>query len=317
MKILITGARGFIGSALARRLINEGKHEIVAFARPTSNMSELRLASNPSFKIQYGDMLGDISGLCEGIDMVVHFAAKTHVDHSIKDATSFIMSNVVGTSRLLEEANRQKVKAFITISTDEVYGQILQGSYDESAPINPRNPYAASKAGADAITLAYHHTYGMWTAVTRTENNYGPYQHSQKAIPTFIKKAMRDDPLPVYGDGKHVRQWLYVDDHVNALCKMIQSYKSLEPGEVWHIAGQQELTNTELANMIIKITGSKSQIEYIEDHDIRPGHDRRYALSCDKMKDRLQWTPAIKIDEGLYKLYKWYTNDEGRQWFNL
>ncbi len=316
MKILITGARGFIGSAFARRLISEGKHEIVAFARPSSNISELRLVPNASYKTQYGDLLGDISGLCEGVDVVVHFAAKTHVDHSIKDATPFIMSNVVGTSRLLEEAKRQKVKGFITISTDEVYGQILHGSYSETAPINPRNPYAASKAGADAITLAYHHTYGMWTAVTRTENNFGPFQHSQKAIPTFIKKAMNNEPLPVYGDGKHVRQWLYVDDHVNALCMMIESYQSMPPGEVWHIAGQQELTNTYLAQMIIELTGSKSKIEYIEDHDIRPGHDRRYSLSCDKIKKQLNWTPTISIKEGLDKLYGWYL-DYGKEWFNL
>jgi dTDP-glucose 4,6-dehydratase len=208
------------------------------------------------------------------------------------------------------------VKAFITISTDEVYGQILQGSYDESAPINPRNPYAASKAGADAITLAYHHTYGMWTAVTRTENNYGPYQHPQKAIPTFFRKAMRDEPLPVYGDGKHVRQWLHVSDHVDALCKMIAAYKSLPPGEVWHVAGQQELTNAELAASIISLTYSKSEIEYIDDHDVRPGHDRRYSLSCDKMEKKLQWKPAVGIELGLISLYKWYLG-EGKDWVNL
>jgi dTDP-glucose 4,6-dehydratase len=316
MKILVTGARGFIGSAFVRKLLQDKEHEVVAFARPSSNLSELRLAAHPSFRIQYGDLLGDISGLCEGIDLVVHFAAKTHVDHSIRDATPFMLSNVLGTASLLEEARRQKVKAFITISTDEVYGQILHGSYDESAPINPRNPYAASKAGADAITLAYHHTYGLWTAVTRTENNYGPYQHSQKAIPTFFRKAMRNEPLPVYGDGKHVRQWLHVNDHVAAICKMIAAYKQLPPGEVWHVAGQQELTNAELAASIIAITGSKSGIEYIDDHDIRPGHDRRYSLSCEKMKTQLQWTPAVDLDIGLASLHAWYLG-EGRDWFNL
>jgi dTDP-glucose 4,6-dehydratase len=216
--------------------------------------------------------------------------------------------------RLLEDARRQGVRKFITVSTDEVYGQILEGAYAEDAPLNPRNPYAASKAGADALTQAYAHTFKMWTAVTRTENNYGPYQHRQKAIPLFVERALTNRPLPVYGDGKHVRQWLHVDDHVTALRLLLDNSDSVPSGEVWHIAGSQELTNTQLADMICKTLGKpRDLITYIDDMNIRPGHDRRYALSCEKMH-QLGWRPLIELESGIQQTVRWY--EESPNWLN-
>lgn len=325
MKLLITGARGFIGSAFIRTTFDHSNDaEILAFARNTTDWTRPRLETPilrramdaGRLKFVFGDLLDDISGLCEGVDAVIHFAAKTFVDHSIRDPGPFITSNTLGTTRLLEEAHRQGVKAFITVSTDEVYGQILEGSYDESAPINPRNPYAASKAGADAITIAYHHTFKMWTAVTRTENNYGPYQHPQKAMPVFVKKALNDEPLPIYGDGKHVRQWLHVSDHVYALMRLLRNYESLPGGEVWHVAGQNEVTNTDLALKILKILGKpESLITFIDDHNIRPGHDRRYALSCDKIMKAVGWKPSISLENGLESAVRWYA--ENRAWLGV
>ncbi len=331
MRLLITGASGFIGSAFIRNWAEwkmsidkpdepAAIDSIVGFARRTSDWAFKRLQTreiqqltdNGLIRMVYGDLNGDISGLCEGVDAVVNFAAKTFVDHSIRDPGPFIESNTVGALRLLEEARRQKVKAFINISTDEVYGQILTGAYTETAAINPRNPYAASKAGADALTIAHHHTFGMWTAVTRTENNYGQFQHPQKALPVFTAKALSNQPIPVYGDGGHIRQWLHVSDHVRAVMFLLKRWQDLPGGEVWHVAGSQELTNTELATKICKILKKPTDlITYIDDMNIRPGHDRRYALNCDKMHT-LGWKPLIGLDEGIEHTVKWYRDN--MQW---
>lgn len=324
MKLLVTGARGFIGSAFIRKWValeNSPITKIVAFARNTNDWARGRLENHPDVakaiddgrvKVIYGDLNGDLSGLCESLDSIIHFAARTFVDHSIRDPEPFVLANTIGTMRLLEDARRQGVKSFIHVSTDEVYGQILEGAYSEDAPLNPRNPYAASKAGADALTQSYAHTFGMWTAVTRTENNYGPYQHPQKAIPVFTAKALADQNIPVYGDGKHVRQWLHVDDHVDALMLLLQNSKWLPSGEVWHIAGSQELNNTQLAECICDTLGkSRNLISFIDDMNIRPGHDRRYALSCQKMHD-IGWSPKIDLKDGLEQTIKWYASH--KQW---
>lgn len=326
MKVLITGGRGFIASAFIRtwaaaRMADQTEiSDLVVFARNTNDWSQVRLATGPiksaieagRLRVVYGDLTGDMSGLCEGCSAVLHLAAKTFVDHSIRDPYPFVEANTIGTMRLLEEARRQKVKAFIHISTDEVYGQILTGAYTENAAINPRNPYAASKAGADALTICYHHTFGMWTAVTRTENNYGPYQHPQKAIPVFVKKALSDQPIPVYGDGKHIRQWLHVEDHVTALMFLLARWERLPGGEVWHVAGSQELTNIDLATKICNyLEKSPSLITLIDEMGIRPGHDRRYALNCDKLK-KAGWTPQIDLTSGLHETISWYAKN--RQW---
>jgi len=318
MHILVTGARGFIGSSFIRyTLTNSFDCKITAFCRDTNQLTKLRLEENRhikeagsrQFQLHYGDLLGDISGLCEGIDIVVNFAAKTFVDHSIRDPKPFFDTNMIGTLRLIEEARRQGVNKFIQISTDEVYGQILEGCYDESAPINPRNPYAASKAAADALVMSYTHTYGMWTAITRTENNYGYYQHPQKAIPVFVKAAMQGLDIPVYGDGKHVRQWIEVRDHVRAIWHIIKRSADLPAGEVWHVAGNEEITNLDLATRIIDLLkGNKSQVKLIDDRNIRPGHDRRYAISSAKLK-QIGWSPKISFDDGLKDCVDWYYNN--------
>jgi dTDP-glucose 4,6-dehydratase len=315
MNVLITGARGFIGSQLANTLADTDIfNSVTAFIRDTNSWSEARL-NGPEGKMRVvrGDLNGDISGLCEGIDVVYNLAAKTFVDHSIRDPGPFIESNVLGTANLLEEARRQGVQAFFQISTDEVYGQILEGAHDENSPLCPRNPYAASKAGADALVISYAHTFGMWTCVTRTENNYGPLQHVQKVMPNFINKALKGEKLPVYGDGQHVRQWLHVDDHVKALVMLyLKGYlgKRVKSGEVFHVAGRQELTNLELAQILLeKLEKPIDQIEFIDDHNIRPGHDRRYALSCDKIKSAIGWVPEISLDRGITDTVNWYKSN--------
>lgn len=315
MHILVTGARGFIGSAFIRSLVNSPPQyplRITALVHGATQWTRPRLAEvedAENLRLINGDLTGDISGICEGVDVVVHFAAKTYVDHSIKDPLPFVRTNVLGTAHLLEDARRHGVQGFITISTDEVYGEILSGAYDEDAPLCPRNPYSASKAGADALTISYYHTFGMWTAVTRTENNYGPFQHPQKAMPVFIGKALNNEKLPVYGDGQHVRQWLYVDDHVQALRMLIDKRTQLDGGQIWHVAGGQEITNEKLAQKIMDNSCPSQHlstgIEYIDDMDIRPGHDRRYALRCSKMRG-LGWKPQVGLDEGIAKVVEWY-----------
>jgi dTDP-glucose 4,6-dehydratase len=318
MKILVTGGSGFIGSAFVRRVLLESDHSLRVLVRNTNQRNLTRLNSfehvrKAEFKgrlhVVYGDLLGDLSDLCEGCDAVVHFAAKTFVDHSIRDPLPFLETNVMGTHRLLEDARRNRVKRFVQVSTDEVYGSILEGAYSEESRINPTNPYAASKAGADALAISYAHSFGLHTTVTRTENNYGIFQHPQKAFPVFTHKAMRGEPLPVYGDGQHSRQWLWVDDHVDALLLLLES--DVPPGEVFHVAGNQELTNLALAEKIVFATGAKFSgaiIRFIPDHDIRPGHDRRYALTCDKMH-ALGWSPKMKLDDGIQAAVRWYADN--------
>ncbi len=264
----------------------------------------------------YGDLGGDISGLLEGVDVVVNFAAKTFVDHSIKDPSGFIQSNVIGTYNLLEQARKYPIKLFFQISTDEVYGSILEGAYKEDAPLNPTNPYAATKAAADMLVVSYGNTYKLPYIITRTENNYGSYQHPQKVFPAFVKKALQGEPLPVYGDGKNKRMWLRVEDHCSAIWHLINNYLGeTKTGTVpvtngiYHVAGEQELENIELAQRILKILGKpEDQIKYIDDYYIRPGHDRRYALDVAKLKVT-GWNASYSLDAGIEEVVNWYKNN--------
>ncbi len=286
MRVLVTGIYGFIGSYFAKYLLSiDPDVQIVGFGRNSSQANVARLGKpNPRLQLVHGDLSNGValSGICEGIDVVVNFAAKTFVDHSLKDRTPFIDSNIYGADNLMEDATRYGVKRFIQISTDEVYGQILVGSYKEDALLQPRNPYSWSKACADLDAIQRHRTYGFPVIITRTENNFGPYQHRQKALPTFVRCALADEPIPVYGDGLHVRCWLHVEEHCRTICHLI--YKG-EIGEVYHVAGEQELTNITLAKIVLKVLGKpEDRIRFVPDHNIRPGHDRRYALDCSKIK---------------------------------
>ena len=314
MKILVTGASGFIGSAFVRRALQNTDHSLVGMIRDTDQRYLDRLdgaAGHERLRLVKADLLGDISGICEEVDAVVNFAARTFVDHSIRDTLPFIEANVLGTHRILEDARRNKVGRFIQVSTDEVYGAILEGAYSEDARLNPTNPYAASKAGADAFAISYAHTYGMHTTVTRTENNYGPFQHPQKVFPAFVRRALAGERLPIYGDGKHRRQWLWVDDHVDAILLLLE--RDYERGQVFHIAGSQELENLELAKRILAAMGFKdweSRVRFLDDHDVRPGHDRRYALKCDKLR-ALGWEPKVGLAEGIKRAVGWYLEHPG------
>lgn len=309
MKLLVTGVLGFIGSHFAKYILrNSGKVFVVGTARNSDQKALQRIVEirdSKRFQLIYADLAGDISGLVEGIDVVINFAAKTFVDHSIKDPAPFIRSNIVGTYNLLEQARKYKPKLFFQIGTDEVYGGILSGFYKEDAPLNPGNPYSSTKAAQDMMVLAYHNTYGLPIIITRTENNYGSFQHPQKVLPVFVKKALRNDPLPVYGDGKHKRMWLRVEDHCAAIWHLIQ--KGIVE-EIYHVAGKQELENVELARIVLRtLDKSEDLIEFIPDHDIRPGHDRRYALDTTKIQ-KTGWSPKYTLEEGLKEVISWYAN---------
>lgn len=321
MNILVTGAFGFIGSYFIKYLLSAAPEvEVYAFARNTSQQNHKRLGSaikSDRLHLIYGDLasLGTLSGLCEGMDVVVNFAAKTFVDHSLKDRQPFIESNIVGADMLMEDATRYGVKCFVQVSTDEVYGQILQGAYKEDAELQPRNPYAWSKACADLSAIQRHRTYNFPVIVTRTENNFGPYQHRQKALPTFVRNALNDHPIPVYGDGLHVRCWLHVEEHCRAIGYLIWRALHVTPskvplfGEIFHVAGEQELTNLELAKFVLKVLNKpETLIKHIDDHNIRPGHDRRYALDCSKL-DRAGFKIKQDLFASLSDTILWYKNN--------
>ncbi len=335
--VLVTGCLGFIGSHFVKYILKNTHYNVIGFNRNTDQINFHRLYEiwnyvdpnkvnkpdilrNPlltdRFKLIFGDLSDNnsVSGLAEDVDYIVNFAAKTFVDHSIRDAQPFIRSNIVGTFNLLEEARRNyqtnhTLKRYIQVSTDEVYGSILEGAYKEDSRLNPTNPYSATKAAADMLCVSYFNTYQLPIIITRTENNFGEYQHPQKALPKFVKYALENRKLPVYGDGEHRRMWLYVLDHCSAIHHLLTHSKV---SEIYHIAGEQELTNNQLANKILNIMGKENKdgnmIEYINDHNIRPGHDRRYALNTQKLK-ATGWEPKYKLDETLTNVVEWYKDN--------
>jgi len=312
MKIMVTGGAGFIGSNFIHYLLKKYDDiEIVNYDKLTyaGNLDNLRDVEDDA---RYHFVRGDICDkeLVEkvvreyGIEQIVNFAAESHVDRSITGPEPFIKTDVFGTFTLLETSRKFDVERYVQISTDEVYGSIKEGSFDEKDALNPSSPYSASKAGADMLVIAYHKTYGLNTVITRSSNNYGPYQYPEKLIPVLIIRALHDKPLPIYGDGTNVRDWLYVEDN----CKAIDTVrKKGRDGEIYNIAANEEWRNIDVARLILKyLNKPESLIKFVED---RPGHDFRYSLKIDKIK-QLGWKPEMGFTEGLKKTVEWYVNNE-------
>lgn len=309
MKILITGGCGFIGSNFIRlmlkahpgyKIINLDK---LTYAGNKENLKDVEKCKN--YKFVKGDICDEkaVFALSKGCDAIINFAAETHVDRSITKPSDFIRANVYGTHVMLEAVRKNKVKLFIHISTDEVYGSIANGEFNERDPLKPNSPYAASKAGADLLCRAYFVTYKTPVIITRSSNNFGPYQYPEKVIPLFITNALENNRLPVYADGLNVRDWLYVEDNCRAIDLVLHKG---EIGEVYNIGGGTELTNIELTRLILKIIGKpESLIKFVKD---RPGHDKRYALNSDKVK-RLGWVSRRDFENALAVTIEWYKND--------
>ena len=303
MTILVTGGAGFIGSNFLQHLKIVTDEEIVCVDKLTYAGKRNNVPSKA--KLYVADIAGEdaIETIFERHDIktVFHFAAESHVDNSIKDCSEFIRTNIVGTVNLLNASLKHNVEKFMHISTDEVYGSIENGSFTEETNYDPRNPYSASKASSDHFVRAFHNTYGLPTVITNCSNNYGPRQHKEKLIPQTILNLLNDKKIPVYGDGKQIRDWLYVQDHCEAL---IEVWKRGVVGEKYNIGGECEVQNIDLIKKIISLMGKDdSMIEYVKD---RPGHDRRYSTDISKITKDLNWKPRFDIDDGLTKTIEWY-----------
>lgn len=311
MKILVTGGAGFIGSNFIRYMLSEHRNiqiinlDRLSYSGRLENLLDVK--DDPRYIFIHGDIRErkKVEQILKNqVDTLVNFAAETHVDRSIREAESFILTDVYGTYVLLDSARRCDVKKIIQISTDEVYGNITDNSFVESDPLNPSNPYSASKAAGDLIAQAFHKTYGINVTITRSSNNFGPYQYPEKLIPKMILRALHDQPLPVYGDGGQIRDWIYVFDNCKAIDLVINKGKS---GETYNVAAGNEYTNLEIANFIMRMTNkSEDLIKFVKD---RPGHDRRYSLNTTKLKD-LGWKTLHKFEESLRETIEWYMKNE-------
>jgi dTDP-glucose 4,6-dehydratase len=304
MKILVTGGAGFIGTNFIRYWFrNHPKDEIIVLDKLTyagrrENLQDLL----DRIQFIHGDICDKdtVSQSIMGCDRVFHFAAESHVDRSIENAGDFVRTNVNGTYTLLEAAKEESIDRFIHISTDEVYGSTLARPFSEGDPLAPSSPYSATKAGSDLLALSYHTTYGLPVVVTRSSNNFGPYQHSEKMIPLMILNTLENKALPVYGDGKNVRDWLYVDDNCAGIDTVAQKGRC---GEIYNIASRNEFENIDVIRRILKILGKPEDlITFVRD---RPGHDRHYSLQTDKVSE-LGWKPKVSFEEGLQKTISWY-----------
>ena len=309
-RLLVTGGAGFIGSAFVRRLIERHPTvEVVVLDKLTyaGNLANLEpVASSPRYRFVQGDINDAtlVDDLASATDAIVNFAAESHVDRSIEAPDAFIQTDVHGTFTLLEASRRHGHERYLQISTDEVYGNVPSGSSLETDALRPRSPYSASKAAGDLLVLAYHTTYGTPAMVTRASNNFGPYQYPEKVIPLFVTNAIDGEPLPLYGDGQQVRDWLYVDDHCDAVELVLAAGV---PGEAYNVGGGNELTNLELTRRILELTGrDMALVRRVPD---RPGHDRRYAVDCDKLR-ALGWKPAHPFEDALAATVSWYADNE-------
>jgi dTDP-glucose 4,6-dehydratase len=308
MKLFVTGGAGFIGSNFIRLALSLDKgHTVVNFDKLTyaGNLSNLNnVTGNPNYKFTKGDICDAVAteSAMAGCDAIVHFAAESHVDRSISQPADAIRTNVTGTFVLLQAARKLQIERFVHISSDEVYGDIRQGSFsDENFPLIPSSPYSASKAAADLVVLSFVRTYNFPALITRCSNNYGPHQFTEKFLPLMIVRALAGKPLPIYGDGLQQRNWLHVEDNCRAVLAVLERGRL---GHVYNIGGAEVKDNLTMARDLLKIIGKpQSLISHVPD---RPGHDRRYALNSGKIKSELGWKPLIPLEEGLRQTVAWY-----------
>lgn len=312
MRLLVTGGAGFIGSNFVRRVIDgslTGIDHVTVLDKLTyaGTLSNLKMLPKDSFEFIKGDIADPalIDRLTKQHEVIVNFAAESHVDRSISGARDFIETNVLGTQNLLDVSLRNGVKTFVQVSTDEVYGTISEGSWTEDFPLLPNSPYSASKASADLIARSYNRTFGMDIRITRCSNNYGPHQFPEKVIPLFVTNLIDNKKVPLYGNGSNVRDWLHVDDHCRGIFAVLTKGKS---GNIYNIGGGRELTNRELTDVILSKMGrDESSIEYVQD---RLGHDLRYSVNHGKISRELGYQPQVKFEDGIVETIEWYRENE-------
>jgi dTDP-glucose 4,6-dehydratase len=318
VRILVTGGAGFIGSTFVRRVLDDaypqlaGATIVVLDALTYSgNLENLAtVADNPRYRFVHGSILDAdlLDSLLPDIDAVVHFAAESHVDRSVRDASPFIITNVVGTQTLLDALVRTPGKRLVHVSTDEVYGSIDEGSWSVDEPLLPNSPYSASKASSDLLVRAWHVTHGLDASITRCSNNYGPYHFPEKVIPLFITNLLDGLPVPLYGDGGNVRDWLHVDDHCRGIALVLAGGRA---GQVYNIGGGTELSNRELTHLLLEATGRDET--FITMVDDRKGHDRRYSVDHGLISSELGYAPQVPFNDGLTSTVQWYRDN--RAWW--
>lgn len=315
MRLLVTGGAGFIGSHYVRSVLSGALGEIeklVVLDRLTyaGNLKNLEtINDDPRYEFVQGDIndINLVSALVAETDLLINFAAETHVDRSISDSSIFVRTNVLGTQVLLDAALKNGVDKFIQVSTDEVYGSVPSGSWTEESQLLPNSPYAASKASADLIARSYFQTYGLPVVISRSSNNYGPFQFIEKLIPLFISRLLNDEKVPLYGDGMNVRDWIHVDDNCRAINLVAEQGR---PGEIYNIAGNHEVSNKEITEQLLALTGKDwDSVEFVED---RPGHDRRYSMDDSKIRTELNFKPKQEFTRGLADTLEWYQENRAR-----
>ena len=311
-RVVITGGAGFIGSTFARLLVERGYDQVRVFDKLTyagnlANIDDMR--SYPGFSFVQGDICNrdDVERACEGFDAIVNFAAETHVDRSLMDPGEFITTDVYGVFVLLEVVRERRLKRFVHVSTDEVYGQVSDGSWVETDPLAPRNPYSASKAGGELMLGAYVATHGVPALISRGSNTYGPYQYPEKFLPLATTNVLDGQPIPVYGDGLQVRDWLHANDHATGIELLLRKGAF---GEIYNIAGSNERQNIDIARMILdELDAPDDMLKHVTD---RKGHDRRYSMDCAKIRS-LGWAPSVDFESGLRETIQWYRDH--RDWW--
>ncbi|KZN95204.1 MAG: dTDP-glucose 4,6-dehydratase [Bacillaceae bacterium] len=320
MNLLVTGGAGFIGSNFVRYMLEKYSnykvvnYDLLTYAGNLENLKDVE--NHPNYTFVKGNInnreLVDYLVKTHEIDVIINFAAESHVDRSITDPDIFVKTNVLGTQALLDVAKANNIKKYVQISTDEVYGTLGEtGYFTEQTPLAPNSPYSASKAGGDLLVRVYHETYGLNANITRCSNNYGPYHFPEKLIPLMITNALEGKELPIYGDGQNIRDWLHVKDHCAAIDLVIHKGR---PGEVYNIGGHNERTNNEIVYLIVEKLGvSKDLIKYVAD---RPGHDRRYAIDPTKIMTELGWKPQYTFETGILETIQWYIDNQ-EWWKNI